>query len=161
MIAKIALVNMPFLYSVEREYATSIDNLWNAWVDPKALEVWYSPTELSVVPGSVENVAEVGGIWTVAVDVPMNNSVAYFYGIYQEVVHHERLAHTLCYTEDAQDFEKRVEAEHHDIVIEFKKLGSKSWVKFSQFGTLPEGQAAMAQAGMESYFDNLGIYLAR
>ena len=151
---------MPFLYSVEREYETSIENLWSAWVDPKALEIWYSPTELSVVPGSVENEAEVGGIWTVAVDVPMNNSVAYFYGIYQEVVHHERLAHTLCYTEDAQDFENRVEAEHHDIVIEFKNLGSKSWVKFSQFGTLPEGQAAMAQAGMESYFDNLGLYLA-
>lgn len=120
---------MPFLYSVEREYETSIENLWNAWVDPKALEVWYSPTQLSVVPGSVENEAEVGGIWTVA--------------------------------EDAQDFENRVEAEHHDIVIEFKNLGSKSWVKFSQFGTLPEGQAAMAQAGMESYFDNLGVYLGR
>ena len=152
---------MPFLYSVEREYETSIENLWNAWVDPKALEVWYSPTQLSVVPGSVENEAQVGGIWTVAVDVPMNNTVAYFYGIYQEVVPRERLVHTLCYTENVEDFENRVEAEYHDIVIEFKQLGSKSWVKFSQFGTLPEGQAAMAQAGMESYFDNLGIYLAR
>ena len=154
-------MKMPFLYSVERQYETSIDNLWNAWVDPKALEIWYSPTQLSVLPGSVENVAEVAGIWTVAVDVPMNNSVAYFYGKYEEVVHHELLAHTLCYTEDAADFQGRVEAEHHDIVIEFKQLGSKSWVKFSQFGTLPEGQAAMAQAGMESYFDNLGLYLAR
>jgi len=26
---------------------------------------------------------------------------------------------------------------------------------------LPEGQAEQAQAGMESYFDNLGLFLSR
>jgi hypothetical protein len=33
------------------------------------------------------------------------------------------------------------------------------WVRFSQFGELPEGDAEQAQAGMESYFDSLGIFL--
>ncbi len=31
----------------------------------------------------------------------------------------------------------------------------------SQFGELPEGQAEQAQAGMESYFDNLELFLNR
>jgi len=32
-------------------------------------------------------------------------------------------------------------------------------VKFSQFGDLPEGEAARAQQGMESYFDSLERFL--
>lgn len=153
-------MTLPFLYSVEREYNTSIENLWNAWVDPAALQVWYCPTDLSVLPGAVENVAEVGGIWTAAVDVPAYSFVAYFYGVYTDVKHHQLLAHTMCYTQDAADFAARVEAPHHDVVIEFEARGDKSWVKFSQFGQLPDGEAPRAQAGMESYLDNLGKFLA-
>jgi uncharacterized protein (TIGR02611 family) len=154
-------MTMPFLYSVEREYETSIENLWNAWVDPKALEAWYSGTEHQVLPGSVKNVAAVGGIWAVGVDVKMNNFVAYFYGVYTDVVTHKRLVHTMCYTENAEDFKNRIDAPHHEVLVEFESRGDKSWVKFSQFGELPEGHAPRAQAGMESYFDNLGIYLAK
>jgi uncharacterized protein YndB with AHSA1/START domain len=152
-------MTLPFLYSVEREYPTSIENVWNAWVDPEALAKWYSPTELSVLPGSVQNVAEVGGIWTVAVDVPAYNMVAYFYGTYSEVVPNQRLVHTMCYTQDAADFAARVPAPHHDVVIEFEDRGDKSWVKFSQFGELPGGNVEATKAGMTSYFDNLGKYL--
>lgn len=152
-------MTLPFLYSVEREYNTSIENLWNAWVDPEALKVWYCPTDLSVLAEAVENVAEVGGIWTAAVSVPEHNFVAYFYGTYTEVEHHKRLVHTMCYTQDAADFAARVPAPHHDVAIDFEDRDGKSWVKFSQFGELPEGQAPQAQAGMESYFDNLGKYL--
>lgn len=151
--------NFPFLYSVERQYEVPIEQLWQAWVDPRALEVWYSPTVLSVLPGSVENEAVVGGIWTVAVDVPMNDMVAYFYGTYTEVSDYQKLAHTMCYTQNAEDFAARVDAPHHDIVIDFEDRDGKSWVKFSQFGELPEGQAELAQAGMESYFDNLQKFL--
>jgi hypothetical protein len=52
------------------------------------------------------------------------------------------------------------EAAHHRIVIEFDSRGMYSWVKFSQYGELPEGQAVQAQAGMESYFDSLESFLA-
>ena len=56
-----------FLYSVEREYPVPIEKLWHAWTDAAALEQWYSPTDLSVVPGSVVSDPVVGGWWTVAV----------------------------------------------------------------------------------------------
>lgn len=153
-------MTQPFLYSVEREYDASIEKLWSAWTDPAALAIWYSPTQLSVLPGSVQNESVVGGLWTVAVDVPVNDMVAYFYGVYTEVIEYERLSHTMCYTQDATEFKNCTDAPHHDIVIDFEVRGDKSWVKFSQFGVLPEGQAPLAQAGMESYFDNLGLYLS-
>ena len=34
-----------------------------------------------------------------------------------------------------------------------------TWVRFAQYGDMPAEQAAMAQAGMESYFDSLGKHL--
>ena len=102
-----------FLYAVEREYPVSVDTMWLAWTDAVALESWYSPTTLSVVPGTV-------------VSEPRDLTVP-----------------------------------HHVIHIDIESRGDVTWAKFSQFGELPDGQAEQAQAGMESYFDNLGAYLAR
>jgi uncharacterized protein YndB with AHSA1/START domain len=152
----------PFLYSVEREYPVAIDALWDAWVSPAALQDWYSPTDLSVLLGSVENVAAEGGLWTVAVDVPQYSMVAYFWGWYSEVEFEKKLVHSMHYTQDAAEFARREPSElAHQVVIEFEDRNGSAWVKFSQFGDLPEGEAPRAQAGMESYFDNLGMYLAR
>ena len=101
-----------------------------------------------------------GGAWAVSVDVPDYDYVAYFYGRYTEVIPCGRLEHTMAYTQDAQEFAVRDEsAPHHRVVIEFEHRDFRSWVKFSQFGELPEGQAVQAQAGMESYFDSLEAYL--
>ena len=159
---KLAHMTLPFLYAVEREYPVSIDALWDAWVSPAALQDWYCPTDLSVVLGSVENVAVEGGVWTVGVDVSQFNFVAYFWGWYKEVDFLKKMVHTMHYSQDAEEFAKREPSElAHDVVIEFEDRGGSSWVKFSQFGQLPEGEAPRAQAGMESYFDNLGKYLAR
>ena len=58
------------LYAVEREYPVTLATLWNAWVDAEALQDWYHPTDLAVQPGSVTSDPQVGGWWTVAVDVP-------------------------------------------------------------------------------------------
>ena len=150
-----------FLYSVEREYDIPMDILWAAWTDPVALEAWYHPTDLTNVPGSVASEPVVGGLWTVAVDVPAHGFVAYFYGRYTEVSEHVRLEHTMAYTQSAEEFAARDEsAPHHRVVIEFESRAFRSWVKFSQYGELPEGQAVQAQAGMESYFDSLEAYLA-
>ena len=150
-----------FLYSVEREYPVSIEALWRAWMDADALSVWYSPTDLSVVPGSVVSEDKVGGWWTVGVDVSAHGFNAYFYGTYEEIIENEKIVHSLCYTQDENEFAARdLTAEPHRIEVDFASRGSNSWVRFAQFGELPEGQAAMAQAGMESYFDNLAKYLA-
>ncbi|MCF8543629.1 MAG: SRPBCC domain-containing protein, partial [Candidatus Nanopelagicales bacterium] len=136
-----------FLYSVEREFDLPVEILWDAWVDATALEAWYHPTDLSVVPGSVTSEPEVGGAWAVAVDVPSEGFVAYFYGKYTEVVDQKLLAHTLCYTQSEQEFAARDEsAPHHRIVIDFDSRGMYSWVKFSQYGELPDGEAVRAQA---------------
>lgn len=149
------------LYSVERTYPVSIEALWNAWVDPKALEVWYSPVQLEVAKDTVENEAVVGGVWTVGVDVPEYNFVAYFFGVYTKVVELELLEHTMNYTQSLEDFKKRVASpEEHIVQLDFKEVDGGSWVSFTQFGELPEGQVDATKAGMESYFDNLGKFLS-
>jgi uncharacterized protein YndB with AHSA1/START domain len=149
-----------FLYAVEREYPVSIETLWQAWTDSSALQNWYHPVELSCLPNSLENHSEVGGIWSVSVDVPEHGFVAYFYGLYTEVKKFELMAHTMSYTQSAEEWLARdMSAPHHDVVLDFEDRGQYSWVKFSQFGEMPAEQIELTKAGMESYFDSLAIYL--
>jgi uncharacterized protein YndB with AHSA1/START domain len=149
-----------FLYSVKREVAHPIAKLWAAWTDAAQLELWYHPTVLSCVPGLTVSDARPGGLWTVAVDVPMNGFVAYFFGEYTVVEPMSRIEHSLHYTQSRDEFDAReMTTESHHIVLEFEARGERSWVKFSQFGELPEGQAEQAQAGMESYLDSLENFL--
>ncbi len=148
------------LYSVEREYAHPVEGMWHAWTDAAALEAWYRPLDLAVVPGSVTSEVEVGGWWTVAVDVPEHGFVAYFYGRYTRIEPMIALEHTLHYTLSADEFAARDESvPSHRIVIDVEDRGGATWVRFSQFGELPEGEPDRAKAGMESYFDSLGQFL--
>ena len=149
-----------FLYAVEREFDLPVDMLWAAWTDPIALEEWYHGTEHSCVKGATTSDLRVGGLWTVAIDVPQFNFVAYFYGQYQAIETNRQLKHTLHYTQSVDEFALRdMSTPSHLIVIDFETRGSSSWARFSQFGEMPEGQAEQAQAGMESYFDSLGKFL--
>ena len=149
------------LYSVEREYPVAVKALWDAWIDADALQSWYSPTDLKVVPGSVLSEPVVGGWWTVAVNVSQFGFNAYFFGTYSELSENTRIVHSMNYTQDAAEFAARViTSDAHTIQIDFEDRGQSSWVSFTQFGELPADQAEGAKAGMESYFDNLGIYLS-
>lgn len=150
-----------FLYSVTREYNYPVEKLWSAWLDQDALNTWYSPTELSVAEGTVVSEPVEGGLWTVGVDVPEYNFVAYFFGKYTKLIEHKLIEHTMNYTQSLAEFKARVESPlEHLVQIDFEKTEAGTKVTFSQFGDLPEGEPARAQAGMESYFDNLGRYLS-
>jgi uncharacterized protein YndB with AHSA1/START domain len=153
-------MSQQFLYSVEREYPVSIERLWRAWTDASELEAWYFPTDLSSTKGATRSEVEIGGLWACGVEVPEHNFTAYFFGKYTAIVPHELLEHTLHYTTSAEEFAaKDFSAESHLIRIEFQDRGASSWSKFSQFGELPEGQAEMAQAGMNSYLESLARHL--
>ena len=148
-------------YSVERTYPVDADRMWRAWTDAMELERWYAPTDLSVVPGSVASEAAEGGRWAVAVDATSYGHIAYFWGRYTEVVPLSRLAHSLSYSQDEAEFLARDDdAPHHEIVIDMESRDGGTWVRFAQYGDMPADQAAMAQAGMESYFDSLARHLA-
>jgi len=150
------------LYSVEREYPVTVASLWSAWTSPEKLEQWYSPTFLSVVPGSAVSETKVGGQWAIAVDVSANGFNAYFWGRYSEVKLHQKLEHTLCYSQDVEEFYARSDdAESHLIVIDFEDRGDASWVRFTQYGEMPAEQAEASREGMESYLDNLEQFLAK
>ena len=147
-------------YSVERTYPVGVDRMWHAWTDAAALEQWYAPTELSVVPGSVVSDAVIGGRWAVAVDATAYGHIAYFWGRYDEVDPERRIIHGLAYSQDEADFVAHDDdAPSHAIVIDMEARDGGTWVRFAQYGDMPADQAAMAQAGMESYFDSLATYL--
>ena len=155
-------MTQPFLYSVEREYPVSIDRLWKAWTDASDLESWYYPTDLSSTKGATVSELRVGGLWSCGVEVPKQGFTAYFFGQYTKIVPSELIEHTLDYTTSAEEFAKKdFSTESHLIRIEFEDRGTSAWSKFSQFGELPEGQAEMAQAGMNSYLESLAQYLAK
>jgi uncharacterized protein YndB with AHSA1/START domain len=151
-----------FLYSVEREYPVSISDLWSAWTDSEKLEAWYFPTALKSVPGATTSELHIGGLWTCAVDVAQFGFVAYFFGKYTKIENHKVIEHTLHYTQSKEEFDaKNFDSESHLIVLDFENRGNTSWIKFSQYGELPEGQAEQTKAGMESYFDSLSNFLAK
>lgn len=149
------------LYTVEREFAVPVERLWRACTDPAELEQWYSPVDLAVVPGSVTSRPEVGGEWTVGVDVPEYGFVAWFHGRYTEVDEPRRFVHTLRYTQDREEFEARDEsAGHHVVSVDLEPRGGGSWARWSQFGEMDPEQVPATKAGMESYFDSLEAHLA-
>ena len=150
-----------FLYSVEREYPVSIDRLWRAWTDASELESWYFPTDLRATKGATVSNLTIGGLWTCGVEVPEHGFTAYFFGKYTKIQKNKVLEHTLHYTTSAEEFAKKdFSTESHLIRIEFEDREMSSWSKFSQFGELPEGQADMAQAGMNSYLESLARFLS-
>jgi uncharacterized protein YndB with AHSA1/START domain len=150
-----------YLYSIEREFDCDLETLWEAWTSAAALERWYCPTVLEVIPGSATSLPVVGGRWAIAVDVSANGFNAYFWGRYLEVVPSRRLVHSLSFSQDEAEFIFADDnAPAHRIELDFDSRGDRAWVKLTQFGDLPEEQIEATSDGMESYFDNLEVYLA-
>jgi uncharacterized protein YndB with AHSA1/START domain len=154
-------MSQPFLYSVEREFPVPVESLWRAWTDASELEAWYHPTDLTSTKGATASDLTIGGLWSCGVDVPTHDFTAYFYGQYTKIIANELLEHTMHYTQSAEEFvDKDFTTPSHHIVIEFQDRGHSSWVKFSQYGELPEGEEKQAQAGMNSYLESLAQFLA-
>ena len=150
-----------FLYSVEKEYPVALSTLWDAWVDPVKLQAWYHPTTLNSLPGSAKSELVIEGLWSCAIDVPAYNYVAYFYGKYTQIVPQKYLEHTMHYTQSAEEFKKLdFSTPYHIVKVDFEDRGKSSWVKFTQYGQLPDGEAPRAQAGMTDYFESLAQFLA-
>jgi uncharacterized protein YndB with AHSA1/START domain len=150
------------LYFVERTFPFPVDRLWRAWTNSTELEKWYSPVFLQVIPGSATSDAVVGGTWAIAVDVSENGFKAYFWGKYSQVEINQKLVHDLNYSQDELEFAVReLGPDAHRIEIDFTATSSGTIVRFSQFGEMPEEQADASREGMESYFDNLEIFLGR
>jgi uncharacterized protein YndB with AHSA1/START domain len=148
------------LYFVEREYPVDLAKLWSAWVEADQLQQWYSPQVLEIIPDSATSNPVVGGDWAIAIDVSVNGFNAYFWGKYTEVKFQEKLVHTMFYSQDELEFNLRDDDQpHHVIEIDFEARGSKSWVRFSQFGQMDAEESEAAKDGMESYFDNLASHL--
>jgi uncharacterized protein YndB with AHSA1/START domain len=148
------------LYFVERKFQFPVERLWQAWTNSAELEKWYCPVFLTVVPGSATSEANIGGTWAIAVDVSENGFNAYFWGKYSLVEKNLKLVHDLNYSQDELEFALREPREDaHRIEIDFTTDDGGTTVRFSQFGEMDQEQAEASREGMESYFDNLEVFL--
>ena len=153
-------MNLPHLYSVEREFDVPIAQLWSAWTDASSLEQWHHPVGMSCVPGTTRSEMQVGGIWSYSVQVPGRESISYFYGKYSQIEEQHRFKHSMHYTESKEAFELMdFNTPAHEISVEFDSRGNNSWCKFTQFGQAPAEQVALMTQGIESYFDSLKDFL--
>lgn len=151
-----------FLYSVEREYSQPMSRIWEAWTDAAQLQAWYHPTDLTNVPESSVSDPVVGGGWAIAVDVPEFGFQSCFWGTYTAVEPLKRLEHTMFYSEDPAEFAaKDMSGDFAKIVVDFEERPTGSWVRFSQYGELPEEHIPLAKAGMDSYFQSLADYVTK
>ncbi len=150
-----------FLYSVEREVEYPLETLWQAFTETDALQAWYRPTMLNSVYDTIISQPHVDGKWKRAIEVPMDGSVHCFYGRYTKVEPMKYLEHTMHYTVSLDEFKERDEStEFHIVKIEFEDRGDRSYVRWAQYGEMPEEQIEMTRAGMNSYLDSLEQYLA-
>lgn len=148
------------LYFVERKFQFPVERLWQAWTSSEELEKWYCPVFLTVVPGSATSDAVAGGTWAIAVDVSENGFNAYFWGKYSAVETNLKLVHDMNYSQDELEFALREPREDaHRIEIDFTPTDGGTTVRFSQFGEMDPEQAEASREGMESYFDNLEVFL--
>jgi uncharacterized protein YndB with AHSA1/START domain len=148
------------LYFVERNFQFPVERLWQAWTSSEQLEKWYCPVFLKVIPGSATSDASVGGTWAIAVDVSENGFNAYFWGKYSLVETNLKLVHDLNYSQDELEFALREPKDDaHRIEVDFKPNAGSTTVRFSQFGEMDPEQADASKEGMESYFDNLEVFL--
>ena len=154
-------MKLPFLYSVEREYLVSVQKLWRAWTDAAELESWYHGTEHHSKKGATASDLKIGGLWSCGIEVPAHSFTAFFYGRYTKIDENELIEHTMHYTDSLEEFEdKDFTTPSHKIVIELQDRKACAWVKFSQYGQLPDGEEKEAKAGMNSYLDSLARFLA-
>jgi uncharacterized protein YndB with AHSA1/START domain len=71
-----------------------------------------------------------------------------------------KLVHDLNYSQDELEFALREpRADAHRIEIDFTTEDGATSVRFSQFGEMEREQAEASREGMESYFDNLEVFL--
>jgi hypothetical protein len=68
----------------------------------------------------------------------------------------------MFYSEDPAEFAaKDMSGDFAKIVVDFEERPTGSWVRFSQYGELPEEHIPLAKAGMDSYFQSLADYLTK
>lgn len=146
-------------YIVERTFNSKVSDVYEAWTDASKLSQWYGPQGMENKDISPD--ARISGAFGATVISP-DGQEHRFDGIYREVEAEAKVVFTLDYSNTAipAEFLARPEGFNEVVTLTFKKLGeNQTHLTFRQDGYLPKHQVPLAHAGMESYFDSLGVFL--
>ena len=112
-------------YTIERDYPVPADRLFQAFVDPKDLEVWVWAGPKPDLVATVD--LRVGGTY----------AITGFRGIVVDVVPHRRLVHTVHWDADVG-----YESIDEVLVIDVEEAGEGCRLRYTHLGIPDDGQSA-------------------
>lgn len=124
---------------MSRVFDASREKLWDAHLDPKAIEKWWGPRRLKTEVEKLEPV--VGGQWRF-INIDDNGDRYVFYGEFRELVKPEKIIWTFTYEPYPQS------AATETLVFEELSDGKTKLSTLSKFPSI-EALEGMLQGGME------------
>jgi uncharacterized protein YndB with AHSA1/START domain len=86
-------MNPATVLEMNRAIRTSREKVFEAWTNPAQLQKWFAVSEGFTTP-IAEVDLKVGGRYRLGMKAPGDNPLLVVGGVYQEIVHHERLIFT-------------------------------------------------------------------
>lgn len=122
---------------IERLLAAPRQAVWDLWIDPDRIHLWWGPREQQIVVEAMD--VRPGGAWRYVTSGPYG-VVHAFSGTFLEVREPDRIVWTFKY-EGAPGVATET--------ITFEERGDETFIRTHSIYDTPEGRDAMAVSGME------------
>jgi len=136
---------------IVRTFEASPEVVYRAWTDPKVMEKWFAPREMSTPIAEVD--LRVGGKYRVGMKSP-DGELYVATGVYQEIVSNEKLVFTWRWENDPSSPETLV-------TVEFKKSGGDTELVFTHENFATEALAKDHQEGWEGALSKLSKIITK
>ncbi len=139
------------ILEITKDFPTSVEQLYNAWISPTALKQWWRPMDKKLT--DVQNELKQGG----SIKYTANNSEPSLVitGEYEEVKEREKL----IYTWDFNFSEDAFGESSFRLTINFLEDGNKSKLKVKQENLKDDEAVQVHRKGWEKQLENLKKYL--
>jgi uncharacterized protein YndB with AHSA1/START domain len=138
--------------TITRVFDASRERVWKEWTEPERFADWYGGAHADVPLSSVSMDVRPGGAWRLTMFVEPGRREIQWKGVYQEVVHPERLAFTVSDQPDEESYEL--------VTVVLNDLGDgRTEMLFSQRGFLPPEVYERAKEGWGTFFERLAARL--
>ena len=140
---------------IERDFAHSISKLWQAWIDPDRLLLWFGP-EHAPARDIIADVRK-GGDWRACLENDETGSRLYVSGRYEEIIPEKRLVFSFRWEGDTHEDGAGVDTL---VTVEFIALAAgRSRLVLTQVGFVSQDSADGHARGWSSCLDRLEMSL--
>jgi len=140
--------------TITRVFDAPRELVWRMWTEPEHFAAWFGTPPYTTPPSTVSMDVRPGGTWRATMVSEDDGSEIPFYGVYREVVEHERLVLTMGDPDDPETPNVDV------LTVTFTDRGGKTEVVANQAGFMPEEEYEQLGEGYSAFFDRLDEHLA-